>query len=133
MDYRIYALIALILWGLWAFFPKILIYNMKTELLALYTTLGSFIAIIVYTLARTKLTIDLNSFWAILIGVIGMIGTFSFYIALFKGPVSIVVPWTGLYIIIPVIFGFIFLKEPLTINHIIGIILALLAIFFLSR
>lgn len=133
MDYRIYALIALILWGLWAFFPKILIYNMKTELLALYTTLGSFIAIIIYTLVRTKLTVDLNSFWAILIGVIGMIGTFSFYVALFKGPVSIVVPWTGLYIIIPVILGFIFLKEPLTINHIIGIILALLAIFFLSR
>lgn len=133
MDYRIYALIALLLWGLWAFFPKILIYNMKTELLALYTTLGSFIAIIIYTLVRTKVTIDLNSFWAILIGVIGMIGTFSFYVALFKGPVSIVVPWTGLYIIIPVILGFIFLKEPLTINHIIGIILALLAIFFLSR
>ncbi len=133
MDYRIYSLIALVFWGLWAYFSKILSNQMKTEMLAFYTTVGSLIAITIYTLFRTKISVTAISGYAMLIGAIAMIATFAFYAALAKGPVSVVVPWTGLYIFIPVILGFIFLREPITINHILGILFAVAAIFFLSK
>lgn len=133
MDYRIYSLIAFIFWGIWAYFSKVLSHNIKTDLLAFYTTVGSLIAVSLFVLIRTKVTFNVFSIWAIIIGVIGMVATFAFYAALAKGPVSVVVPWTGLYIIIPVGLGFIFLGEKITINHIIGIIAAIISIIFLSR
>lgn len=133
MDYRAYSVIALVFWGAWAYFSKMLALHMKTELLALYTTVGSLIVITIYTLIRTKISFNALSGWAILVGAIAMIATFAFYAALAKGPVSVVVPWTGLYILIPVILGFIFLKEPITMNHILGVIFAVAAMFFLSR
>jgi uncharacterized membrane protein len=133
MDYRIYSLIALVLWGLWAYFSKTLANEMKTELLAFYTTIGSLIIITIYTLVRTKVSFNPLSGYAIGVGAIAMIATFAFYAALAKGPVTVVVPWTGLYFLIPVVLGFIFLKEPITFNHVLGVVFAIAAIFFLSR
>jgi uncharacterized membrane protein len=133
MNYTIYSLIALIFWGIWAYLCKVLTKHLSTELLAFYTTLGSLIAITIYTLFRTKIILNAYTGWAMLTGISAMVATFAFYVALAKGPASVVVPWTGLYIIIPVILGFIFLSEPITINHIFGIIFAIASIFFLSR
>jgi transporter family protein len=133
MDYRIYALIALIFWGIWAYLSKILAGNMKTELLAFYTTLGSLIIVAIYTLIRTKIIFNSLSVSAMLVGALAMIATFAFYAALAKGPASVIVPWTGLYIIIPVVLGIIFLGEKITVNRIIGIIAAVVSIIFLSK
>lgn len=127
------ALIALVFWGIWAFFSKVLTHRLNTELLAFFTTVGSLLAITIYTLIRTKIIINTSSWWAMLVGACAMIATFAFYAALSKGPASVIVPWTGLYIIIPVVLGFVFLNEPITINRIIGIITAIIAIIFLSR
>ncbi len=133
MDYRIYALIALIFWGIWAYFSKLLATNMKTELLAFYTTFGSLIVIAIYTLIRTKLVFQTTSALAMIVGALAMIATFAFYAALAKGPASVIVPWTGLYIIIPVVLGFIFIGEKITANRIIGIVAAVVSIIFLSK
>jgi len=133
MDYRIYSVIALVFWGIWAYFSKILTRSLSTELIAFFTTIGSLIAITIYTLIRTKILFNASTGWAMIVGMIGMIATFAFYAALAKGPASVIVPWTGLYIIIPVALGFIFLGEPITINRIIGIITAIISIIFLSR
>ena len=56
-----------------------------------------------------------------------------FFIALRRGPASVVVPLSGMYILIPAVLGFIFLKEHVTVPHILGLVCAALAVFFLSR
>jgi uncharacterized membrane protein len=56
-----------------------------------------------------------------------------FYVAIRKGPASVVMPLTGMYILIPALLGFIFLKEPPTVTHILGLACAGLAVFFLTR
>ncbi|MCS7258722.1 MAG: EamA family transporter [candidate division WOR-3 bacterium] len=132
MDYRIYSAIALIFWGLWAYFSKILAYYIKTEHLAFYTTLGSFIAITLYAGFRTKIVFNEYSLWAIVVGAIATIGTFAFYAAMVRGPLTVVITVSNLYIIIPIILGVIFLKEALTFKHFLGIILALIGIVLLS-
>jgi uncharacterized membrane protein len=133
MDYRIYSLIALVFWGIWAYFSKLLANSMKTELLAFYTTFGSLIVVAIYTLIRTKMVFQTSSILAMIVGALAMIATFAFYAALAKGPASVIVPWTGLYIIIPVVLGFIFIGEKITANRIIGIIAAVVSIIFLSK
>ncbi len=133
MDYRIYSLMALVFWGLWTYFSKVLSHNLSTEQLAFFTSIGAWLAIAIFYLSKAKIFFTVDSILAILVGVSGAIGTVAFYYALAKGPASVVVPFTGLYIVIPVILGYIFLAEPITLNHIIGVVTAIIAIFFLSR
>ncbi|MBS4015634.1 MAG: hypothetical protein KGZ86_04285, partial [Candidatus Latescibacteria bacterium] len=76
MDYRIYSLIALVFWGLWAYFSKTLANRMNTELLAFYTTVGSLTAITIYTLIRSKMSYDAFAGYAMLVGAMAMIATF---------------------------------------------------------
>jgi uncharacterized membrane protein len=132
MNYQVYSGIALIFWGLWAYFTKILAYHLKTELLAFYTTIGSLLAIIVYVLFRTRIIFNQYAAFAVIVGALAMIGTFAFYAAMTKGPLTVVITISNLYIIIPIVLSAIFLKEPLILTHIIGIILALVGILLLS-
>jgi len=39
---------------------------------------------------------------------------------------------SGMYILVPAVLGFIFLKEPLTVTHVLGLSFAGLAVLFLS-
>jgi transporter family protein len=133
MDYRIYCAISLVGWGLWAYFSKLLTRSLSPTILIFFTSIGSMLAVTFYTLLKTKLVINTSIFWAMLVGVLSAVATVSFYQALAKGPTSVVVPWTGLYFIVPAILGFVFLKETITVNHIIGILAAIVAIVFLSK
>lgn len=132
MDYRIYCLIALVGWGVWGFFSKLLTKNMNLTLFIFFATLTPTIFIIAYTFATTPVRFDRLAIYALLVGLISGIATISFYLALAKGPASVVIPFTGLYFIIPAILGFLLLKEPLNPAHIIGIVLAAIAIILFS-
>ncbi|MEO0093874.1 MAG: EamA family transporter [candidate division WOR-3 bacterium] len=132
MDYRIYCLIALVGWGVWGFFSKLLTKNMNMTLFIFFATLAPIIFIAIYTFATTQVRFDRFAIYALLIGLISSIATISFYLALAKGPASVVIPFTGLYFIIPAILGFLLLREPLNPAHIIGIILAAIAIILFS-
>lgn len=132
MDYRIYCLIALIGWGIWGYWAKVLTKNMNMTLMIFFASLAPAILITVYTLTTAQIRFDRFAISALLLGLISGIATISFYLALSKGPASVVLPFTGLYFVVPAILGFVFLKEPISPNHIIGIILAAVAIILLS-
>lgn len=66
-------------------------------------------------------------------GTLAGLATIFFYLAMSRGPASVVIPLTGMYIIIPVLLGYLILKEPVNIKHIIGFTCALLAILLLSN
>jgi len=66
------------------------------------------------------------------IGLISLIAILAFYKALKTGPASFVIPFTNMYLIFPVIFGFIVLKEAVTLPRILGIGCAILATILLS-
>ncbi|MBM3315421.1 multidrug transporter, partial [candidate division WOR-3 bacterium] len=50
-----------------------------------------------------------------------------------RGPASVVVPLSGMYILVPAVLGFIFLRERVTVPHVLGLVCAGLAVFCLSR
>jgi transporter family protein len=70
--------------------------------------------------------------YAIPVSLVSLVAILAFYKALKIGPSSVVLPLTNLYVILPVLFGFIVLKEPVTTPRILGIVFAILAAVFLT-
>ncbi|MFB6308845.1 MAG: EamA family transporter [Haloarculaceae archaeon] len=65
-------------------------------------------------------------------GIALTVGIASYYRALAGGPVSVVVPIFGMFIATSSIIGIAFLDEPLTARKVVGIALAVLAVYLTS-
>ncbi len=130
----IYALISLILYGFWGFFPKLSVREIDPMSALLYETIGALLVGLVLLLGiGPKLQFTNSGFWfAFFTGVSGMVGTLFFFKAAKDGPISLVVSLTALYPLITIILGAFFLKEPLSMRQIAGMGLALMAIFLMS-
>jgi transporter family protein len=134
-GWLIYALLALVLWGLWGAFSKIASTLLPSwaiflvELLV-YLVVGGFI----WGLQRTPVIWTLSGLAAaVAAGLCGGVALFFFLKALSSGPAVVVVPLTSLYPVITVALGVTFLQESLTVRHLAGIILAVAAVWLLSH
>lgn len=133
MNYLVVSLLTLFFWGIWGFLSKVLTRNAAIGPFILWGTIAGLLPVFLFAWLTKSLTWAHNTPLYIINGIIGSIGTILFYHALQRGPASVIIPFTGMYIIIPVMLGYIILKEPLTIRHILGLIFALLAVLFLSK
>ncbi|MEO0129303.1 MAG: EamA family transporter [candidate division WOR-3 bacterium] len=134
MDYIKYAYIALLGWGLWAIGSKVISQHLNTVSTSFWISLWSLIFLIFYIIFfKNSLQFNNHSLYAIPVGFVSLIAILAFYQALKTGPASVVIPLTNLYILFPVVFGFIILKEPVTINRVLGIAFAIIASFLLSK
>ncbi|MEO0123174.1 MAG: EamA family transporter [candidate division WOR-3 bacterium] len=134
MDYIKYAYIALLGWGLWAIGSKVISQHLNTVSTSFWISLWSLIFLIFYIIFfKNSLQFNNHSLYAIPVGFVSLIAILAFYQALKTGPASVVIPLTNLYVLFPVVFGFIILKEPVTINRILGIAFAIIASFLLSK
>jgi len=70
---------------------------------------------------------------AVLSGLAAGVASVLFYVAIRRGPASVVMPVTGMYILIPALLGYVVLKEPVTVPHALGLVCAGLAVFLLTR
>ena len=125
----IFGLLALILWGVWGFLPKLATRYIEPRSVLVFQTIGSILVTIVI-LATIDFRPELHTkgvTLAIVTGIIGTLGTASFLYSIAKGKASIVVTMTALYPIITVILSLLILKESITIKQGIAIILALTA------
>jgi transporter family protein len=66
-------------------------------------------------------------------GVLLGLSVTAYYIALSRGPLSVVVPIFGLFIVSSSIAGVVFFGETLTTSRLLGILFALAAIYLVSR
>ncbi len=133
MDYRLYSLLAFLFWGFWGFLSKIFTRNIPIGTFILWATIATILPVIVFAFITKTITWNGGVPLYILTGFTGSLGTIFFYLALQRGPASVVIPFTGMYITIPVLLGYIVLKEPPTLRHILGLVFALLAVLFLSE
>ncbi|MGQ9707840.1 MAG: EamA family transporter [bacterium] len=133
VDYRILSLLTLFLWGIWGFMTKVLTKNNPAETIAFWSTLASILPIIIYTITAGTMQWVRSSPLALVSGLAAGMATVFFYQSLKGGPTSVVLPLTGMYIIIPAILGYLILKEPVSIKHIFGLGFAILAVILLSR
>jgi transporter family protein len=133
VDYRLLSILALVMWGIWGFMSKVLMRSMTPATFVLWSSLSSLLPTAYYVVAFRGLRWERLGGLALLAGLFGGAATLFFYHALSRGPASVVVPLSGMYIVIPAMLGFIFLHEPVTISHVVGVACAGAAVFFLSR
>lgn len=132
MTYMKYAAIALVGWGFWAIGSKMLTRYFNAASTTFWISLWSILFIIIYVGFTRTLTYSKYAFYAIPVGIVSFIAILAFYKALQVGPSSVVVPFTNMYVLFPVLFGFIVLKEAITIPRVLGIICAVVATILLS-
>jgi transporter family protein len=122
-------MLSLLFWGLWGFLTKISANKASPESLMALFALSSLLLSLLG--GGIKLKFDGGWGWALSAGVTGALGFFFFYKALAKGPVTVVIPLTSLYIVVSSILAMLFLSEPLVFKKAVGILCAILAIILL--
>jgi transporter family protein len=133
VDYRLLSLIALVCWGAWGFLSKLVSKNAQPGAVAFWATLSSMLPITVFAASRGPGHWSRPVPLAVVAGLAAGVATVCFYLAIRRGPASVVMPLTGMYIVIPALLGFLLLREPLTLSHALGLACAGLAVFFLTR
>lgn len=135
IDWLVYALLALVFWGVWGVFSKVASTHLPcwavflAELVA-YAVMGIFI----WIMMRTPTTWNLPGLTAAFAaGLSGGLALLFFLKALASGPSALVVPLTSLYPVIAVALGATLLGESLTGRHLAGIMLAITAVWLLSK
>jgi uncharacterized membrane protein len=127
-----YAFIALLGWGFWAIGSKLLTRYFNTLSTTFWISFWSLVFLTSFLFFRRTLMINKCVLWTIPVGLVSLIAIIAFYKALGEGPSSVVLPLTNLYVILPVVFGFVVLKEPVTATRVMGIVFAILAAVFLT-
>jgi transporter family protein len=133
-DWFIFAMLALVLYGLWGFFPKIASNYIGPKSILIYETIGAvLVGILVLFLLSFKVEINSSgALFGILTGIAATAGTLFFLFALTKGKVSVIVTTTALYPLVTIILAFLILKEPITPKQGIGMVLALIAMALMA-
>ncbi|MBI5559093.1 MAG: EamA family transporter [Deltaproteobacteria bacterium] len=132
-NWLLSAILAMFIYGFWGFFPKIAVSYISPQSALVYEVIGAILVGLI-TLFFIDFRLELQPkgvLFAILTGIAGMTGTLFFFAAAQKGKISVVVSLTALYPLISVLLAVIFLREPLTVKEICGLILAFGAIMLL--
>jgi transporter family protein len=70
--------------------------------------------------------------YGLLTGIFGGLGNVTFYLALSRGKAAVIVPLVGLAPLITVVLALVVLKESMNRAQMVGVVLALISIYFLS-
>ena len=136
-KWLVYALLALLLWGAWGAVLKLASRNMVWQQLYFYSGLATITAVVVVGLLNAHSVLSVGKLDAVIAVVAGVFGTLG-YIFMVKsleagGDASIVVPLTALYPAVTAVIAFTVLSEKPTLEKIVGIVLAIVAVYLLSR
>ena len=136
MNYLPLALITMVLLGVHYFLAKVISPHINSSVIALLSAVV-YLPIVLGYIYFTKTPIMPEQkvyFWyAILIGIPMAIAILTLYMAIAKGPVSVVMPIYGLNAMVTALLGILILHEPVTVPRVLGLVLAVAAIVLLSR
>ncbi len=133
-NWFIFAILALIFWGLSDFFPKLAIGSLSPKSILVYNVVGAMlVGIVILFSISFRPEINLRGIiFAALSGAAVILGFLFFFYAINRGKLSIVVATAGLYPLLTIILALLVLKEPITLREGIGMILALIAMVLLA-
>ncbi|MDA0840105.1 MAG: EamA family transporter [Planctomycetota bacterium] len=119
-------------WGFAIFIMTIVGKALDQKTIIVCNLIGYLIANI-YFVPRAKLAWTMNHGLATLVGILFVLSNLAYYKLCESGAqASVLAPLSGLYVIVPVILGILFLNEEPTIQKMGGVVLAIGAIYLLS-
>ncbi len=129
----VYALVALIFWGLWGFFPKIAGFYIDPVSILIYEIAGTIaVGLVIILLGFRPEISNTGAILGVLTGITLTLGSLFFLFALSKGKASVVVTMTALYPLITIILAVVILREQITLRQGIGMLLAFTAMILFS-
>ncbi len=126
-------MLALVFWGAWSFLAKLVAGSISPQSLAFWSTVATIVPVTAFAFTED------GGRWlkphplAVGSGLAYGVALVCFFLALRRGPASVVVPLSGMYIVVPAVFGFVLLRERLSLPHAAGLVCAALAVLLLSR
>lgn len=134
-QWLIYSLLALLMWGIWGFLPKVALMQFKPESVLLWQGLGAALSTLIFYFLTVSLqtTSPVGILAGIGTGIFAFLGSLFFIFALSTGKASAVVTLTALYPLITIFLAILFLGETLTLRMFIGILFALIAIYLMGH
>ena len=136
MGYLPLALITMLFFGIHYFFVKVISPHITSPQIALAGAVVYFPTIFAFLyFTKTPIMPEQTIYWwyAVLIGIPMSIGVITIYMAVARGPVSVVMPIYGLNALVTVLLGILILHEPVSVPRVIGLIFAVAAIVLLNR
>ena len=136
MNYMPLALITMVGLGIHYFLAKLISPHISSPVIALLGGAIFFPLVFAYIyFTKTPIMPEQKVYvgYAILIGIPMAIAILTLYLAIAKGPVSVVMPIYGLNAMVTALLGIVILHEPVTIPKVAGLVLAVVAIVLLSR
>ena len=130
----IFALITIVLWGFWGFFPKLATGYIDPKSALFWEAVGSVFVggVMFFVLHFHPETNFRGAFFAGITGIFGLLGALTFFFALSKGKASIIVTMTALYPVFVILLSYFILHETITIKQVVGIFLAFVAMTLLA-
>lgn len=135
LNYMMLSVIAMILFSLEVTISKVALNHMPSTSVALIRTMVAALVLGVYALIESKNPLSFSRFtaYASIAGVFLGLGFLLMFKSMETGPISVVAPIVGLSSVIAAALGIVALHEPVTLTKIIGIILACISMFIISR
>ncbi len=126
------ALLVLMMWGLWAFLPKLAVKYIDPKSALIYQCIGSIlVGVVMLVMVDFKpQTHPKGVLFGALTGIFGFGGMLFYLITVSEARVSTFSTVTALYPIVVILLAFLILKEPISIRHAFGF--GLLAITLLA-
>lgn len=134
-EWVLYSALALLIWGLWAFLPKMALKCLDPKTAFIFEVFGGAITgMFAFLILRPQLVgAEIRGVIpALLTGMTGYLGMLFFMYAIREGKISIVAPLTALYPVVTLLLAMIFLKERINIVQFAGIILAVVSVVLIS-
>ncbi len=129
-------LMVILLWGIWGFAAKVAVNDMGLQAMFWIAVISDVFIVLYLLLSNQFFPLRLEEkgmIYSAIAGFSGGVAIVLFYILLKKYQASIVLPLTSLYPVIVVLLGIFILKEKITYPNGIGVVLAVISIYLLSK
>lgn len=136
MDYLPLTIIAMVLIGVHYFLVKLIsprVTSPTVAFLSCFLTAPVIYAYIYFTETPFVPEQEIYLGYTFLIVVLLAIAVLTLYMAIQRGPVSVVMPIYGLNAMITALLGILFLQEAVSVEKVLGLILAIAAVVLLRR
>ena len=136
MKYLVYAVVALVAYSLVPSLVDLATREIPSNVAALISNsilVVAALGVVVYT-GEWKMShfSGRHALYAYAAGVCLAVGILAYYRALSAGPVTVVVPVFGMFIVGSAVVGVVFLDEALTARKVTGVVLAVVAVYLVS-
>jgi len=132
LHWKVWTFLATLAWTLWGVSVKYALQRIHWTRLEVLSALAGLIAMLIIAPSSLLVKFDRANLIGFIAGGLGAAGAILFYIAVSKGPVSVVIPITSLYVVGVAAVGILLLGEPLTWRKALGVACAAAAMALLA-